>query len=527
MRSLAHLLYLPLISLRAFVAVSPPHLLFFCFNCTFPLPLPQRRYTYSLDSFLTYFDKALGSAPVVEENLEVDETEDTFDALGGTVLSPEETRVKALCESLRTTIFRWVSRGLKEEHKPALMLVTTLSLLAQGELLTIGFSPELLDFLVRGRAQSSASTGLDASPLEWMTPEAWTNVIALAQFDEFSSLPEDIVEAESRFKGWCVACCLQRALLLTAASARACFLSSLGVLPRTFSPRRHLPHATINTNNRYTKECPETERLPLQWARLEGQPFLKLCLLRCLRPDRMTVALMSFVREVLPEGDVALGVDATMNSYDILADCLEDAKSTTPIFFALTPGNNVYENLNVLAQYVLALPSRSARARSLQCALAQFVPSAHYSLLPSHPPPRYENKTAGKSYHVLSLGQGMDEDAKAVIDAAMQSGHWVVLNNVQLAPDVLEWLEQRLEGALMAAAGDSHHPHPILDEPLPSVGATAGCHDGFRVFLTADSVAGVSVGILSRSIKVRSPLFPRASAPPTRADHVSPCSPRS
>ena len=116
---------------------------------------------------------------------------------------------------------------------------------------------------------------------------------------------------------------------------------------------------------------------------------------------------------------------------------------------------------------------------------------------------------------MLSLGQGMDEDAKAMIDAAMQNGHWVVLNNVQLAPDVLEWLEQRLEGALMAAAGDSHHPRPITPvpgEPMPGVGATAGCHDGFRVFLTADSVAGVSVGILSRSIKVRFLCsFPRAS----------------
>ena len=220
-------------------ARTPPRL---TFSLLLPLLLlspslrptrPQRRYTYSLDSFLTYFDKALGSAPAVEEKEEIDETDDTFDALGATVFSQEETRVKALCEALRTTIFRWVSRGLREEHKPALMLVTTLSLLAQGELLTLGFAPELLDFIVRGRAQSSASTGLDPSPLEWMTPEAWTNVIALAQFDEFSSLPEDIVEAESRFKGWCVEWWLPcglprglyRCLLLAAASARACLLT--------------------------------------------------------------------------------------------------------------------------------------------------------------------------------------------------------------------------------------------------------------------------------------------------------------
>jgi hypothetical protein len=87
----------------------------------------------------------------------------------------------------------------------------------------------------------------------------------------------------------------------------------------------------------------------------------------------MTVALMTFVRELLPEGDAALGVDATMNSYDILVDCLEDAKSTTPIFFALTPGNNVYENLDILAQYVVALPPRSARGLLHQRALVRCV----------------------------------------------------------------------------------------------------------------------------------------------------------
>jgi dynein heavy chain len=43
--------------------------------------------------------------------------------------------------------------------------------------------------------------------------------------------------------------------------------------------------------------------LPLEWKKLDQTPFKKLCVLRALRPDRITVALSRFIKDVLPKGD--------------------------------------------------------------------------------------------------------------------------------------------------------------------------------------------------------------------------------
>lgn len=52
----------------------------------------------------------------------------------------------------------------------------------------------------------------------------------------------------------------------------------------------------------YNELAPEDVKLPLEWKKLDTTPFKKLLVLRCLRPDRITVALSRFIREVLPKG---------------------------------------------------------------------------------------------------------------------------------------------------------------------------------------------------------------------------------
>ena len=53
-------------------------------------------YQYSLESFTTFFFKAIEKAEVFED---------------------EEPRVLALREMIRMTIYQWVARGLFEKHK--------------------------------------------------------------------------------------------------------------------------------------------------------------------------------------------------------------------------------------------------------------------------------------------------------------------------------------------------------------------------------------------------------------------------
>ena len=54
-------------------------------------------YQYSLESFSTFFFKAIEKTEQFED---------------------EESRVLALREMIRMTIYQWVSRGLFEKHKP-------------------------------------------------------------------------------------------------------------------------------------------------------------------------------------------------------------------------------------------------------------------------------------------------------------------------------------------------------------------------------------------------------------------------
>ena len=74
-----------------------------------------------------------------------------------------------------------------------------------------------------------------------------------------------------------------------------------------------------------------------------------MLVVRCLRPDRLTVALSSFIRTTLPAGSSYVDCDATFNSIEILEQCLLDSTPKTPIYFILSPGANVVADLDVMA----------------------------------------------------------------------------------------------------------------------------------------------------------------------------------
>ena len=186
---------------------------------------------------------------------------------------------------------------------------------------------------------------------------------------------------------------------------------------------------------------PETEKLPLDWARLDKEPFKKLLVLRCMRPDRLNVALQHFVVETLPQGKDFVMCDATMNSTGILDNTLGDANATTPIFFILSPGADVVGDVEALAQ-------------------------------------KYGFEK-GTSYHNVAMGQGQDVIAMEVLELAHKQGHWVLLNNVHLMPRWLIELEKKLDAF-----------------------AQEGSHERFRVFLTGEPSSGIPIGMLNRSIKV-------------------------
>ena len=120
----------------------------------------------------------------------------------------------------------------------------------QKKVIDAAYSPEEMDFLIKGIPRIGVE-----NPLDWLPDPAWNMIQALSQLEEFKTFAINMEkDAPTRFKDW------------------------------------------------YNELQPEDVKLPLEWKKLDQTPFKKLCVLRCLRPDRMTVALSRFIRETLPKG---------------------------------------------------------------------------------------------------------------------------------------------------------------------------------------------------------------------------------
>lgn len=300
-----------------------------------------------------------------------------------------QKRVGCLRFSLRLTIYTWVCRGLFEKHKLILLCQILFQLMRRGKMTDMEFQPAELDFLIRGPKKV-----VDDSPVEWLPNSAWFAVSALSDFPEFAKLTQDIQDAPSRFKEW------------------------------------------------FNHVSPETEKLPLDWAALDKNFFKKLLVLRCLRPDRMTVALASFLRDTLPKGKLFVDCDLTFNSFQILQDVYKDSGRDTPIYFILSPGTDVVADLDMLAQQ--------------------------------------EGFVRGETYHNVSMGQGQDVVAERLMNIAAKDGHWVILNNVHLMP---RWLKK-------------------VEKMLDDFATDENTNTNFRVFLTSEPSKGIPIGILNRCIKL-------------------------
>ena len=98
----------------------------------------------------------------------------------------------------------------------------------------------------------------------------------------------------------------------------------------------------------YNELDPEDRALPLEWRSLESQPFQKLLVVRCMRPDRVTTALNNFIRNTLPKGGDFVDCDAALSSIGVLELAFQDSSSITPIFFILSPGANPVKDVESL-----------------------------------------------------------------------------------------------------------------------------------------------------------------------------------
>ena len=217
-------------------------------------------YQYSLESFTTFFFKAIEKTELNED---------------------DELRVLGLRDVIRMTIYQWVSRGLFEKHKQIFRCQLTFRLM-QKAIINVEYTDKEMQFLL-----TCPSTSAIPNPLkEWLPDLAWfsiTKLIEIEGFEQFSAHVEK--EAPNRFKDW------------------------------------------------YNELTPEDEKLPLEWKKLDSQPFQKLLVIRVMRPDRITTAMDNFIRKTLPKGDNYVDCDSTSNFDQILTSAYLDSTTTTPIYY--------------------------------------------------------------------------------------------------------------------------------------------------------------------------------------------------
>lgn len=148
----------------------------------------------------------------------------------------------------------------------------------------------------------------------------------------------------------------------------------------------------------YQSSDPYSERWPAKWN--ETSRFLRLMILRIIRPDKFTHSIQKFISD-------EIGKEYIEPPPFDLEQAYKDSDCQTPLIFILSPGADPRLEITNLAE-----------------------------------------KTGFKSnLDSLSLGQGQGELAEKAIKKAMNEGKWVLLQNCHLAPSFMPDLERILENA--------------------------------------------------------------------------------
>ncbi|XP_071672368.1 dynein axonemal heavy chain 17 isoform X2 [Patagioenas fasciata] len=274
-----------------------------------------------------------------------------------------QQRVMNLTDEITYSVYTYTARGLFEADKLIFLAQVAFQVLT----LKKEVNPVELDFLLRFPCKAGVT-----SPVDFLQHQGWGGIKVLSEMEEFKNLDNDIEGSAKRWKK---------------------FVES---------------------------EVPEKEVFPKEWK--SKTALQKLCMLRCMRPDRMTYAIRDFVEEKMGSKYVEGRSVELFKAY-------EESSPSTPLFFILSPGVDPLKDLEVLGKKL------------------------NFTI---------EN---GK-IHNVSLGQGQEVVAERALETAALQGHWVILQNIHL---VARWLG-RLEKLVEQHSEGSHADYRVFmsAEPAPT-----------------------------------------------------------
>merc|ERR1719174_202762 len=164
-------------------------------------------------------------------------------------------------------------------------------------------------------------------------------------------------------------------------------------IPSTFKADNHVWNRIYDSHDplKIMQDEDEQPRCLVGFERFE-----ELMVLRCIRPDRVLPAVMMYVAHRLGDKFV------TPPPFD-LAGSYADSSNVAPLIFILSPCADPFSALNMFAA------------------------------------------ERGKEINSISLGQGQGPKAEKLMEEAMQTGSWVVLQNCHLATTWMPKLDKILE----------------------------------------------------------------------------------
>eukprot|EP00940_MAST-03C_sp_MAST-3C-sp2_P000489 g489.t1 len=341
------------------------------FFCTADLASIEPVYQYSLMWFINLFRLGIRNAEKAE-----------------TI----ERRIVNLNRYFTYSLYANVMRSLLEKDKLLFSFITCVRIL-QGESCV---DPNEWYFLLTGGVAMDNHFMNPAS--DWLSDRCWGEICRLSDLPAFNGLREDLMQNVDEWRRFYDVIDAHEAKLPSK-------FGSTGLVDNEFALAKSADSGTPRADL-YDK------------TKLNGLQFL--CILRCLRPDKVVLGVQDFIVKVMGQKFVE------PPPFDLEA-CYNDSLPQTPLIFILSPGSDP------------------------MAALLKF------------------SKQRKVDISAISLGQGQGPRARQQVMSGKKKGTWVVLQNCHLAVSWMPELEVMCEAfPAEVESGDIHSNFRLWLTSYPS-----------------------------------------------------------
>jgi len=261
---------------------------------------------------------------------------------GATAADDIDTRIVNLNDKISYLMYLNVCRSIFETHKLLFSFLLNIKILmARNEVDMAQWR-----FLLSG---GQIAAGAEKPAVDWLEVKTWLEFLNVEQLDRFKGIAAHVA---NNLDAW-------RSL--------------------------------------YDSLAPETCKLPEPW---EGKlnPLERLCVLRCIRPDKMVPAIQLFVESSIGRRFIEPPPFNLQAAFD-------DSSVSMPLIFILTPGADPIKGLMAFA----------------------------------------DSQDMMNRIDLISLGQGQGPKAEKMIKTGKEQGRWVLLMNCHLFVSWLTTLEKEVE----------------------------------------------------------------------------------